>query len=95
MNKGIKESVVEQAALDWLCELGYEVLSGLAIAPGEPTGERTDYKQVFSFWPPANQAGGFESQDSTGGFAGSVAENPAHQPSHAHRKQPRLSSAVG
>lgn len=49
MNKGIKESVVEQAALDWLCELGYEVLSGLAIAPGEPTGERTDYKQVFLF----------------------------------------------
>jgi type I restriction enzyme R subunit len=41
--------VVEQAAPDWLCELGYEVLSGLAIAPGEPAAERSDYKQVFLF----------------------------------------------
>jgi type I restriction enzyme R subunit len=41
--------VVEQAALDWLGGLGYEVLSGLAIAPGEPAAERSDYKQVFLF----------------------------------------------
>jgi type I restriction enzyme R subunit len=41
--------VVEQAALDWLYGLGYEVLSGLAIAPGEPAAERADYKQVFLF----------------------------------------------
>jgi type I restriction enzyme R subunit len=45
----ITESVVEQAALDWLGGLGYEVLSGLAIAPGEPAAERADYKQVFLF----------------------------------------------
>jgi len=45
----IRESVVEQAALDWLDGLGYEVLSGLVIAPGEPATERTDYKQVFLF----------------------------------------------
>ena len=32
----ITESIVEQAALEWLSGLGYEVLSGLAIAPGEP-----------------------------------------------------------
>jgi type I restriction enzyme R subunit len=43
------ESVVEQAALDWLSGLGYEVLSGLAIAPGESAAERSDYKQVFLF----------------------------------------------
>ena len=42
-------SVVEQAALDWLGGLGYEMLSGLAIAPGEPAAERSDYKQVFLF----------------------------------------------
>ena len=30
-----------EAALDWLGGLGYEVLSGLAIAPGEPAAERT------------------------------------------------------
>ncbi len=45
----ITESVVEQAALDWLGGLGYKVLSGLAIAPGEPAAERADYKQVFLF----------------------------------------------
>jgi type I restriction enzyme R subunit len=45
----INESVVENAALDWLRGLGYEVLSGLAIAPGEPAAERADYKQVFLF----------------------------------------------
>ena len=43
------ESVVEDAALDWLRGLGYEILSGLAIAPGEPAAERSDYKQVFLF----------------------------------------------
>jgi type I restriction enzyme R subunit len=43
------ESVVEDAALDWLIGLGYEVLSGLAIAPGEPAAERVDYKQVVLF----------------------------------------------
>ena len=43
----LTESVVEDAALDWLRSLGYEVLSGLAIAPGEPAAERADYHQVF------------------------------------------------
>jgi hypothetical protein len=45
----ISESVVEDAALDWLRGLGYEILSGLAIAPGEPAAERSDYKQAFLF----------------------------------------------
>jgi len=45
----LTESIVEAAALDWLREQGYEILSGLAIAPGEPTAERADYKQVFLF----------------------------------------------
>ena len=45
----LSESVVEDVALDWLRGLGYEVLSGLAIAPGEPAAERLDYKQVFLF----------------------------------------------
>ncbi len=49
MSKGITESVVEHAGLDWLARLGYEVLSGLTIAPGELAGERADYKQVFLF----------------------------------------------
>src|SRR5947208_4782662 len=45
----ISESVVEECSLDWLRELGYETLPGLAIAPGEPAAERADYKQVFLF----------------------------------------------
>src|SRR5437588_11782724 len=49
MSNDITESVVEQCSLDWLRELDYETLSGLAIAPAEPATERSDYKQVFLF----------------------------------------------
>jgi type I restriction enzyme R subunit len=49
MSSRLTESVVEDAALDWLCELGDEVQSGLAIAPGEPAAERSDCRQVFLF----------------------------------------------
>jgi hypothetical protein len=42
----ITESIVEQAALDWLGEQGYEIVSGLAIAPAETAAERSDYKQT-------------------------------------------------
>jgi type I restriction enzyme R subunit len=45
----INESVVEEVALGWLRGFGYEVLSGLVIAPGEPAAERSDYKQVLLF----------------------------------------------
>ena len=45
----INEAVVEQAARAWLGGIGYEVLSGLTIAPGEPATERADFKQVFLF----------------------------------------------
>ncbi|MGD1047233.1 MAG: type I restriction endonuclease subunit R [Candidatus Krumholzibacteriaceae bacterium] len=42
------ESIVEEAALAWLGELGYSVLSGPAIAAGEPAAERNDpnYRDV-------------------------------------------------
>ena len=42
------ESVVEQATLDWLRELGFAVMSGPDIANGEPGGERSDqnYRDV-------------------------------------------------
>ena len=40
------ESIVEDAALAWLEGLGYEVLSGPSIAPGEAAAERADYSQV-------------------------------------------------
>jgi type I restriction enzyme, R subunit len=40
------ESVVEDAALEWLEALGYGLLHGPEIAPGEPAAERDDYGQV-------------------------------------------------
>jgi type I restriction enzyme R subunit len=46
-DRGVTESVVEQAALAWLESIGWSVLNGTEIAPGEPDAERDDYKQVF------------------------------------------------
>jgi len=41
------ESEVEDAALQWFSDLGYDVVSGPEIAPGEPAAERDDYHQPF------------------------------------------------
>ncbi len=41
------ESIVEDATLEWLAELGYTILHGPEIAPGEPFAEREDYGQVI------------------------------------------------
>ena len=41
------ESVVEEAALEWLGGLGYTVLHGPAIAPEEPASERETYNDVI------------------------------------------------
>ena len=40
------ETDVEEAALEWLEGLGYSVLSGPEIAPGEPDSERDTYSDV-------------------------------------------------
>jgi type I restriction enzyme, R subunit len=40
------ESVIEQAALAWLEAIGWQVKNGASIAPGEPTAERDDYRQI-------------------------------------------------
>lgn len=39
----ITESTVEEAAMAWFEGLGYSVLNGPSIAPGEPAAERGDY----------------------------------------------------
>ena len=44
--KGVTESVVEQAALAWLESLGWRVLHGPDIAPDELAAERSDYVEV-------------------------------------------------
>ena len=41
------ESEVEEAALAWFAGLGYEILSGPEIAPGETGEERTVYRRPF------------------------------------------------
>ena len=42
----IYESDVEEAALDWLADLGYTVGHGPNIAPDAPNAERSTYKEV-------------------------------------------------
>ncbi len=41
------EDVVEQAALEWLREIGYKTLHGETIAPGEPAAERSGFGDVL------------------------------------------------
>ena len=43
----ITESVVEEAALEWLNEMDYTILCGPDIAPGELLAERDSYEQVI------------------------------------------------
>src|SRR6266436_5600960 len=46
MSTDFTESIVEEAALSWFEELGYTVLQGIDIAPGEPNAERSSYSDV-------------------------------------------------
>lgn len=46
MSVAFAESHVEEAALDWLAELGYAVTNGQEIAPDSKTPERTSYADV-------------------------------------------------
>jgi len=42
----ISESIVEEATLSWLAGLGYSILHGPDIAPGEPSALRNSYQEV-------------------------------------------------
>jgi type I restriction enzyme R subunit len=42
----LNEALVEQAVLDWFTHLGYTVLYGPNIAPGEAEAERASYSDV-------------------------------------------------
>src|SRR5258708_27783948 len=46
MSTDFTESIVEEAALSWFEELGYTVLHGAHIAPGELHAERSSYSDV-------------------------------------------------
>lgn len=43
----LAESHVEEAALDWFASLGFSVVHGPDIAPGELTAERSNYREVI------------------------------------------------
>ena len=45
-NRALSEADVEQAALDWLSALGWQVAHGPNIAPDKPAAERNDFGQV-------------------------------------------------
>ena len=47
MARDFTESIVEEAALSWFDELGYTVLTGAIIAPGEPQSERSSFSDVI------------------------------------------------
>ena len=42
----LSEAIVEEAALGWFLELGYTVLPGPQLAPGEPAAERESFSDV-------------------------------------------------
>jgi type I restriction enzyme R subunit len=42
----LSESTVEEAALGWFQELGYAVLPGPQLAPGEPAAERESFSNL-------------------------------------------------
>jgi hypothetical protein len=71
-------------ALDWLKSLGYEILSGLVIALGEPAAERGDYKQVFLFDRLQTKLKDLNPKIPLDGSQEAFAKNPAHKPSHSH-----------
>src|SRR5512145_2685150 len=45
-DRAFSESVVEQAALAWLENIGWAVMRGPEVAPGVMSAERADYGQV-------------------------------------------------
>lgn len=47
MSKSFTESTVEDAALNWFQDLGYSLLPGQEIAPGESAAERTCFGEAF------------------------------------------------
>ena len=46
MTSTINESLIEQAALQWLAELGYETAFGPEISPGGERPERESFRDV-------------------------------------------------
>ena len=49
----LTEAMVEEAALDWFQALGYAVLPGLQLAPGEPAAERDSFASAFTQGSPS------------------------------------------
>ncbi|MCL4506483.1 MAG: type I restriction endonuclease subunit R [Chloroflexi bacterium] len=46
MPSTLRESDIEEAALDWFASLGYQVVYGPTIEPDQPAAERQDFREV-------------------------------------------------
>ena len=51
----LNEAIVEEAALGWFQELGYAVLPGSQLAPGEPAAERESFSDCGAGGPAARR----------------------------------------
>jgi len=49
LSENLVEQHVELAAMDWLQQLGYQIVYGPYLAPAEPGGERKSFREVFLF----------------------------------------------
>ena len=47
MTTTLNESTVETTTLEWFEDLGYDILHGPEIAPGEPGQERASFHDVL------------------------------------------------
>ena len=54
----LNESIVEDAALEWLGEMGYTIGHGPHLAPGEPAAERESFGEVVLVRGCARPSGG-------------------------------------
>src|SRR3990167_5400013 len=90
------ESIVEQAALAWFEALGYGVVGGPTIAPGEPAEERRTYADPLlpgpprhAPPPPARAGGGARRGAALAGLTPAVSPEGIEE---AFRKLTRISS---
>ncbi|MDZ7779950.1 MAG: hypothetical protein U5R14_08465 [Gemmatimonadota bacterium] len=53
---GFGESVIEQAALEWLGAIGWQLLTAPDIAPGAAGAERMDYREAILEGPASQRS---------------------------------------
>jgi type I restriction enzyme R subunit len=87
----LNESIVEDAALEWFGELGYEIGHGPQLAPGEPAAERESFGEVVLVGRLREAIRRLNPGHSRGGAGGGLAQGAAGGDAFAHADEPRLS----